>query len=248
VPSFVVTGSALDPPITDQARDIDRIWDLFLWLGLAVVAFVVLLIFYVIVRYRRRGDQLPRQKHYNIPVEVTYTVVPLLVVLVLFAITVLSVNAVESADDDEPDLVVEVTAFQWQWAFEYPEAGVAVIGGPGEETPTLVLPANAKVRFDLESLDVVHSFWVTAFRFKRDIIPGSPSSFTVDIGDRVGDYPNAGVCAEYCGLDHAFMRFGVQVLEPGDFDAWLTEQAAGGGVVLPAPGPEDVGKTGGDGS
>ena len=239
-------ASALDPPITDQAGDIDRIWDLFLYLGLAVLAFVVLLIFYVIIRYRRRDDKLPRQKHYNIPVEITYTVVPLVVVLVLFAITVIRVNAVESADDDEPDLVVEVTAFQWQWAFEYPDAGVAVIGGPGEETPVLVLPAESKVRFDLESLDVVHSFWVTAFRFKRDIIPGSPSSFTVDVGDRVGDYPNAGVCAEYCGLDHAFMRFGVQVLEPADFDTWLAEKVAAGGVVLPQPAPETVG--GGDGS
>jgi cytochrome c oxidase subunit 2 len=233
----MVLESVLDPPITDQAGDIDRIWDLFLYLGLAVVAFVVLLILYVIVRYRRRGDELPRQKHYNIPIEVTYTVVPLIVVLVLFAITVVSVNAVEDSDGD-PDLVVDVTAFQWQWSFEYPEAGVTVIGGPGDETPVLVLPANSTVQFDLESLDVVHSFWVTAFRFKRDIIPGSPSSFTVDIDDDVGEYPNAGVCAEYCGLDHAFMRFGVQVLEPADFDAWLAEQSAAGGVVVPtSPAP-----------
>lgn len=229
---MIVLETVLDPPITDQAGHIDRIWDLFLYLGLAVVAFVVLLILYVIVRYRRRGDELPRQKHYNIPIEVTYTVVPLLVVLVLFAITVVSVNAVEDSDGD-PDLIVDVTAFQWQWSFEYPEAGVAVIGGPGDDTPVLVLPANSTVQFDLESLDVVHSFWVTAFRFKRDIIPGSPSSFTVDIDDAVGQYPNAGVCAEFCGLDHAFMRFGVQVLEPADFDAWLAEQSAAGGVVVP---------------
>ncbi|MDX2381369.1 MAG: cytochrome c oxidase subunit II [Acidimicrobiia bacterium] len=233
-------GSALDPPITDQAGDIDRIWDLFLYLGLAVVVFVVAIILYVIIRYRRRDDQLPRQKHYNIPIEITYTVVPLLVVLVLFAITVVSINAVEDSDGD-PDLIVDVTAFQWQWSFEYPDAGVAVIGGPGDETPELVLPANSTVQFDLRSLDVVHSFWVTAFRFKRDIIPGSPSSFTVDVGDRVGNYVNAGVCAEYCGLDHAFMRFGVRVLAPSDFDAWLAEQAAAAGLVEPASGSTAAG-------
>jgi cytochrome c oxidase subunit II len=225
-----VLASALAPPISDEAADADRVWDLFLYLGLAVVAFVVALVLYVIIRYRRRDDTLPRQRHYNIPVEVTYTVIPLVIVLALFAVTVVSVNAFEESDGD-PDLVVDVTAFQWQWSFEYPDAGVTVVGGPNDETPTLVLPADSTVQFDLTSLDVVHSFWVTAFRFKRDVIPGSPSSFTVDIGDQVGDYENAGVCAEYCGLDHAYMRFGVRVLEPADFDAWLADTAAAGGLV-----------------
>jgi cytochrome c oxidase subunit 2 len=178
------------------------------------------------VRYRRRDDQLPRQKHYNIPLEVTYTAIPLVVVLALFAVTFVTVNAVEDTSDQEPDLVVDVTAFQWQWSFDYPDAGVTVVGGPGDDVPELVLPAQSTVRFDLRSLDVVHSFWITAFRFKRDVIPGSPSSFTVDIGDRVGNYPDAGVCAEYCGLDHAFMRFDVRVLEPAEFDAWLADQVA----------------------
>lgn len=227
---------ALAPPITDQAVDIDRIWDLYLYLGFAVVAFVTILILYVIIRFRRRDDRLPRQRHYNIPLEITYTVIPLIVVLALFAITFVSVRAIEDADEN-PDLVVDVTAFQWQWSFDYPDAGVSVIGGPGDDTPELVLPARSSVQFDLQSLDVVHSFWVTAFRFKRDVIPGSPSSFTVDIGDRVGRYPNAGVCAEYCGLDHAFMRFEVVVLEPDEFDAWLVAQAATGGVSAQEAAP-----------
>lgn len=225
---------ALDPPLTDQADDIDEVWDLFLYLGLAVLAFVVVLVLYVIIRFRRRDDTLPRQRHYNIPVEVTYTVIPFVVVMALFAITFVTVNAIEDEPDD-PDLVVEVTAFQWQWSFDYPDAGLTVVGGPGDETPELVLPARSTVQFDLQSLDVVHSFWVTAFRFKRDIIPGSPSSFTVDVGDTVGHYPNAGVCAEYCGLDHAFMRFEVRVLEPEEFDAWLAEQVAAGGSIEGRP-------------
>jgi cytochrome c oxidase subunit II len=217
---------ALPPPVTDQADDMDRVWDLFLWLGLAVLAFVVVLVLYVIIRYRRRSDQLPRQKHYNIPLEVTYTAIPLVVVLALFAVTFVTVNAIEDTSDQEPDLVVDVTAFQWQWSFSYPDAGVTVVGGPNDDLPELVLPAHSTVQFDLQSLDVVHSFWITAFRFKRDVIPGSPSSFTVDIGDQAGDYPDAGVCAEYCGLDHAFMRFDVRVVEPDEFDAWLADQVA----------------------
>jgi cytochrome c oxidase subunit 2 len=235
-------SDVLPPPITDQATDIDRIWDLFLYLGLAVVAFVAVLVLYVMVRFRRRDDRLPRQRHYNIPVEITYTVIPLITVFVLFAITVVSVNAIEDTSDD-PDLVVEVTAFQWQWAFAYPDSGVQVVGGPGDDIPELVLPANSTVLFELESLDVVHSFWVTAFRFKRDVIPGSPSSFSVDINDQVGRYPNAGVCGEYCGLDHAFMLFEVVVLEPDEFDAWVTEQAAARDVEAEDVPPSTEGDT-----
>ena len=217
-------STALDPPITKQAEDIDKIWDLNLYLGLAVVAFVVLLVLFVTIRYRRRDENLPSQTRYSLPVQITYTLVPLAIICALVAITFVSGSAIEDVDKKTPDLVVDVTAFQWQWAFAYPEAGIEVVGGPADDTPTLVLPADSTVQFNLESLDVVHSFWITAFRFKHDIIPGSPSTFSVEINDQLGDFPNAGVCAEYCGLDHAFMRFGVQVLPPDQFEAWLGEQ------------------------
>ncbi len=221
------TSGVLDPPVTDQAGDIDRVWDLFLWIGYGVLAFVVVLVVFVVIRFKRRDEVLPRQKHYNIPLEVAYTAIPLVVVLGLFAVTFVTVRAIDDTADD-PDLVVEVTAFQWQWQFDYPEAGVSIIGGAGDDIPELVLPARSTVRFDLRSLDVVHSFWITAFRFKRDMIPGSPSSFSVDISDSPGWYPHAGVCAEFCGLDHAKMQFSVRILEPDEFDAWL-EQPVGAG-------------------
>ena len=215
----------LDPPITDQAETVDDVWSLFLWLGLGVLAMVVLLVLWVMIRYRRRGDDLPPQKHYNIPMEIAYTVIPLLVVIGLFAVTFVTVQAIDGTDDD-PDLVVHVRAYQWSWEFEYPDSGVVIVDVSDTEDPELVLPASSTVQFDLESLDVVHSFWLTAFRFKRDMIPGSPSSFRVDMDDSTGWYPNAGVCAEFCGLDHAFMRFSVRILEPTEFDAWLAEQLA----------------------
>ncbi len=221
---FSLPASPLDPPITEQATTADRVWDLFLYLGLAVLVFVVVLVLYTVVRYRRRDDRLPRQKHYNIPLEVTYTAIPFVVVVGLFALTVVSIGDVEQTDDD-PDLLVHVTAFQWQWEFEYPESGVRVVGGAGDDIPELVLPADSSISFELESLDVIHSFWLTAFRFKRDIIPGSVTSFSVDMEpDSAGTYPNAGVCAEYCGLDHALMQFSVRVLERDEFDRWLTDR------------------------
>lgn len=216
---------ALDPPLTDQAETIEDVWNLFLAIGLGVLAMVVGLVLWIVLRYRRRGDddELPSQKQYNIPMEIAYTVIPLLVVIGLFALTVITLRSIEGTDDD-PDLVVHVTAYQWSWEFEYPDSGVVVADNSDETKPVLVLPSSSTIRFDLESLDVVHSFWLTAFRFKRDVIPGTPSSFRVDMGDTTGWFPNAGVCAEFCGLDHGRMRFSVQVLPPDEFDAWLDDQ------------------------
>lgn len=222
---MIVRGLA--PPITDQADDVERVWDLYLYIGYGVLALIAGLILYVMIRFRRRDDVLPRQKHYNIPMEVTYTVIPFIVVMGLFAVTFVTVRAIDETDA-EPDLVVHVTAFQWQWQFDYPDSGVSIIGGAGDDIPELVLPADSSVRFEMESLDVVHSFWITAFRFKRDIIPGRSTEFSVDVGDAAGSYPNAGVCAEYCGLDHALMQFSLLILEPDDFDAWLAERALSG--------------------
>ncbi len=219
------SSGTLDPPITDQAAETERVWDLFLYLAYGVFAFVLILVVYVVIRFRRRDDRLPRQKHYNIPLEIVYTLIPFVVVMGLFAVTFVTVRAIDETDEN-PELTVHVTAFQWQWKFEYPESGVTVIGGADSDIAELVLPAKTSVLFEMESLDVIHSFWVTAFRFKRDIIPGRSTSFSVDIGDAAGAYPNAGVCAEYCGLDHAKMQFSVLVLEPDDFDAWLVEQAS----------------------
>jgi cytochrome c oxidase subunit 2 len=218
----IAPRSPLDPPITEQADTIEDVWALFLWLGLGVLSMVVVLVFWVILRYRRRSAEMPRQNHVNIPIELAYTIVPFLVVIGLLAITFVTVQAIDENPDD-PDLVVHVTAYQWSWEFEYPDAGVTIVDDSDTADPVLVLPADSAVRFDLESVDVVHSFWLTAFRFKRDMIPGSPSSFTVDIGPTTGSFPNAGVCAEYCGLDHAYMRFGVEVLSADDFAAWLAD-------------------------
>jgi cytochrome c oxidase subunit II len=222
-----IRAAADNPPLTEQAADLDRLWSLFLWLAIGVTALVAVLMAFVIVRYRRRRDpSLPPQTHYNIPVEVLYTVVPFVVVAVLFGLTVVSLDRVDDPGG-EADLVVAVTAFQWQWQFDYPSGARSV--GVGDEVPELVLPASSVVRFELTSLDVVHSFWIPGFRFKRDVIPGDPTSFQVEVGDRTGSFPNTGVCAEFCGLDHHKMKFSVRVVTPDEFEDWLATQPAAGG-------------------
>ena len=183
---------------------------------------VAVLIAYVVVRFRRRDTALPHQRRENIPVEITYVLVPLMIVVALFAITFVSVDAVDDTVDD-PGLTVEVTGFQWQWQFVYPDAGVRVIG-TDDEVPELVLPAATSVRFELTSVDVIHSFWVTGFRFKRDVFPGEVQTFDVVVGDTTGVFPTSGVCAEFCGLDHTSMRFAVRVVTPGEFEDWLQDR------------------------
>jgi cytochrome c oxidase subunit 2 len=208
-------------------HDIDRVWNAFLIAALVVGAIVAVLILYVMVRFRRRGSALPHQRRENIPVEITYVVVPFLLVVALFAVTFVSVKAVDDPQPD-PDLTVEVVGFQWQWQFDYPDSGVSVIG-TDTEIPELVLPAAATVHFELTSIDVIHSFWITGFRYKRDVFPGQVQEFDVVIGDATGEFPLTGVCAEFCGLDHTSMRFSVRVVTPEEFERWVqdrTQEAA----------------------
>jgi cytochrome c oxidase subunit 2 len=88
-----------------------------------------------------------------------------------------------------------------------------------------VLPSNSRVRFRLTSADVIHAFWIPGFRFKRDAIPGQELEFDVNVLDRTGNFPNTGVCAEFCGLDHAYMRFDVRIVTPQEFQAWAADHA-----------------------
>ncbi|MET0143931.1 MAG: cytochrome c oxidase subunit II, partial [Ilumatobacteraceae bacterium] len=206
----------MPPPLTEQASDIDRVWAGFFIIAVVVGVLVAALVAIVVIRFRRRpgNDALPEQTRAHIPLEIAYTVVPLLIVIGLFAVTFVSVRALDEVDPPaDVDLVVDVTGFQWQFQFDYPASGVTVTG-TDDTAPELVLPTGASVRFDLTSIDVIHSFWIPGFRFKRDMFPGQVQSFQVDVADRTGFFEDTGVCAEFCGLDHHKMRFSVRVVTP----------------------------------
>lgn len=205
-------------PASEQGEQIHDLWRAFAAAAVGVGVFVTVLLVYVVVRYRRRDDDMPGQRPYNIPIEVVYTVTPLLIVGVLFAFSVATQLDLDDLDDD-PDHRVEVLAFQWDWQFRYPDADVVVTGTPGE-VPELVLPAGRTTRLDLQTSDVIHSFWVPRFLSKRDMIPGVDNEIDVTPTE-VGTFD--GVCAEFCGIDHARMRFSVRVVAPDDFDAWLDD-------------------------
>lgn len=212
--------------VTAQGDEFVTLWKGFLITAAVIGVLVYGLILYAALRFRRRKrddpDRIPSQTQYQVPLEVLYTVVPILIVAALFAFTVIGENRITRTDPD-PDLTIQVIGFQWQWQFLYVDEGVSVAGS-AEVTPELVLPVGRTVRFDLVSNDVNHSFWVPEFLQKRDLIPGVDNEIDIEVTEP-GEW--VGRCAEYCGLDHWKMDFDVRALPADEFDAWLAEQRSG---------------------
>lgn len=194
-----------------------------LWVGAWVAAFAVGiliwgLILWAAIAYRKRNDELPRQTRFNIPIEFLYTVTPLVVIGVLFYFTVQHQDEIldESA---EPDRTVEVIGQQWSWTFNYTDEDVYEVGTPAEP-PTLYLPVDETVRFELNTPDVIHSFWIPQFYMKMDVVPGRTNSFQVT-PNREGTF--AGKCAEFCGAYHSRMLFNVEVVSAEEFSAQMED-------------------------
>jgi cytochrome c oxidase subunit 2 len=212
---------------TLQAGDIHHVWDVFLLAAIGVAGIVYILIFWCIVRYRRRSEALPPQFHHHAVVETACTVTALLIVAGLFALSYGAEARIERLDP-RPAATVRVTGFDWSWRFEYAGGGPTVTGTP-EHPPVLVVPAGRPVHIQITSADVDHAFFVPAFLFKRDAIPGLLSHFDLVV-TRPGTY--RGECAEFCGLDHAAMNFTVSAVTPQAYEQWLRERRTAG-----PPGP-----------
>jgi cytochrome c oxidase subunit 2 len=124
-----------------------------------------------------------------------------------------------------PQVTVDAIAFRWSWRFDYPASGISLEGTPAQP-PTLYLPIGRTAQINVSSVDVNHSFWVPAFLFKRDAIPGMTNRFDIT-PNRLGSF--VGRCAQFCGIDHALMTFTVKVV-PGDaYDRYVASR----GTVLP---------------
>ena len=216
-------------PARDTTNQVPRI--LSLWQGAWIAAFAVGilvwgLIIWSIIFHRRRRDEteLPPQVRYNLPIEVLYTAVPLVIVAVFFYFTARDESTIMKID--KPQHVITVTGIQWSWQFTYTSDGgdnATVTGTPGNP-PTLYLPKGESVEFKLHSDDVIHSFFVPAFLFKMDVIPGRNNHFQLT-PTKEGSYK--GKCAELCGRDHSRMLFNVVVLPPDEFKTKVDEAKAG---------------------
>ena len=218
------------PGISLQAHKMYDLWIASTIAALVVGFFVWGLIFWCVIRYRKRGDELPVQTRFNWPMEVLYTVTPVLVVAVLFYYTAIVQTDVDKLSRN-PDQTVEVVAFKWNWQFNYRDGTgteaktLASTVGSSDQIPILVLPTGRKIRFEETSRDVIHSFWVPEMLFKRDVMPGIiRNAFEVTL-DKEGRY--IGRCAELCGTYHAFMQFELVVVAPDRFDRYLTTLKGG---------------------
>ena len=227
-----------EPGVTNHTDMIVNFWN-GSWIVLWAVGLIAWgLMFYAVIVYRRRkGDSsLPEQMRYNNPIEALFTVVPLVMVIGFFAFTADTMAKIEQPVDSE--LHVQVIGKQWSWDFNYTDNMVYETGiqsqfdgelGSEAALPTLYLPVNTSVEIELTSRDVVHSFWVIDFLYKKDTFPGK-SNFMYVTPQREGTYK--GKCAELCGEYHSMMLFNVKVVSRAEFDSQMAALAAKGNTGL----------------
>lgn len=213
--------------ITPQAERMRELWTWSVVAALAVGVLMWVLMLWPVIFHRKRSDEMPKQTQYNLPLELIYTGIPFLIILVLFFFTFGTQNYV-NANRSDPDVKVDVVAFQWNWEFSYPDVqnqqGQAVSTvGSSEVIPLLVVPAERLVEYRVSSKDVVHSFFVPDFLFKRDVFPRPEKNNSVNVFQNTIDRPGAfiGRCAELCGTYHSMMNFEVRALPPDLFDDYL---------------------------
>ncbi|PRY68508.1 cytochrome c oxidase subunit 2 [Glaciihabitans tibetensis] len=223
--------------ITNHTDRITGLWTTswIVLLGVGVLTWGLIL--WAAVVYRRRKGQtgLPIQMRYNLPIEIFYTVVPLILVLGFFAFTARDQAEIEAPIAD-PDVSIEVIGQRWSWTFNYVDEDVYYSGIQAQEReednivdpdslPTLYLPVGKTVEITVESRDVAHSFWVVDFLYKKDMLPGR-SNYMYFIPEKIGTY--AGKCAELCGEYHSLMLFQVEVVSQEDYDAYIESRRADG--------------------
>lgn len=240
LPGFVA-GQA---PVTNHTQRIDNLW-VGGWIVLLIVGVITWgLIIWAAIAFRRRRGQtgLPVQIRYNLPIEIFYTAVPLILVLGMFAFTAKDENYIE-ARYQHPDVVVDVWGQQWGWSFDYRNedvhstgiqaqpvsSGTPNTGFDNAQLPLLELPLGKTVELRLRTRDVNHSFWVIDFLYKKDLIAGQTNymSFTPT---RVGTYE--GKCAELCGEYHSRMLFTVKVVTPTEYTSYIQHLRATGNTGL----------------
>ncbi len=226
-----------DPGVTDHTGTIISLWTTswIVLLGVGVVTWG--LIIWAAVAYRRRKGQtgLPVQLRYNLPIEIFYTIVPLILVLGFFAFTARDQAQIEAHND--PEVHIQVFGKRWAWDFNYVDSDVYSPGiqaqtiddRPGiideDELPVLYLPVGKRVEINIESRDVIHSFWIIDFLYKKDMIPAK-SNYLYFVPLKEGTYH--GKCAELCGEYHSLMLFTVKVVSEAEYEQHMQELADAG--------------------
>ncbi len=214
-------------PASDYARTLTDL--IYLSFGLMMLVFIVVMILFVqfLKKFKEtpdRTDFIPGDEKENKWLEITWTVLPFIILAVLAVPTVKATYELTStvgqgtSQTNEEAMVVEVVGQQYNWVFTY-ENGK-------ESADELVLPVDREVHFQLTSKDVIHSFWVPKLAGKIDVIPGETTRLQFTPG-KIGTFQ--GKCAEFCGAEHTLMRFETQVVSEGEFQQWLNDSEGEGG-------------------
>ena len=249
--AVVLATSACDPSfgfpksITPQGQRMRHMWIGSCIAGCVVGGFVAILLLYAIVAYRRHGEDLPAQVRYNLPIELLYTAVPMVIIGALFFYTArdeIYVTKTTKAPAKHDVSVIDVEGFQWGWTFRYLDdsskvgvpsgQAVYVTGSSNTTEPTLVVPTGTRIQFQEHSDNVIHSFWVPSLLFKEDVVPGRTNVWEVTEITREGTFE--GHCAELCGYDHARMNFNLKVVSPVAYRKFL-QSSKDNGRVQPVP-------------
>lgn len=226
---------AMPEPASDEANRSLSLWQ-GSWVAALAVGFLVwgLIIWAIIAFRRRRATDIPVQTQYHMPIETLWTIAPLIMIIGLFYFTARD-EAVLTSKENNNQQTVDVVGFRWSWTFNYVNQDVFDTGQPAYSSqekasgpvpaddvavPTLWLPINQKVRFNLTSPDVIHSFWVPVFLTKLDVVPGRTNVLELT-PNRLGTF--AGKCAELCGVNHSRMLFNVKVVTQAEFDAHVAQ-------------------------
>jgi cytochrome c oxidase subunit 2 len=236
--ALLATACGMVPPEphTVEAKEVFWLYNVILVMGGIVFVAVEGFIVYSVFRYRRRDDRLPTQVHGNNLVELIWTAIPTVIVLILFVLSTVTLNSISKAAT--PGVTIEVVGKQWSWVFHYLDddgdaANDVIVEGTALNGLVMALPVGEPVRLKLISNDVIHSFFVPAFLVKRDVVPlpeaKQPNELTFTVSEE-GTY--SGQCAEFCGDLHADMTFNVEAMPRAEFDAWVAAIRAG---ETPAP-------------
>jgi cytochrome c oxidase subunit 2 len=215
-----------------QAKAIDHLYDVLIVVSVPVFVTVMIIVLFSVVNFRMRPGEENLDGppiHGNTRLEVIWTAIPAIMLVALCSYAWVVLNQIEQPQPNE--MRVNVTGQQFAWSYEYPQAG-----GKPVKSNQLYLPANQPVRFYVKALDVLHDFWVPAFRMKIDAVPGLETKYRVT-PTRLGTYPV--VCAELCGLGHSVMRSTAHVIRPAAFKTWLASK------TQPAAAAGDGGAAGG---
>lgn len=198
-------------------KDVDGVFLFILAVSVLLLVLITVLMILFVIKYSRKKNPNPTNIRGNIALEILWTVIPTILVIGMFYYGWVGYKKMQDAPKDA--MVIHVVARMWDWDFTYPN---------GVKTDTLYVPVNKAIRTELESADVNHSFYIPAFRIKKDVIPNK-KNYLWFIADQVGAYDIA--CAEYCGLKHSYMYTKVVVMPENDFNKWLLEASKTTGIT-----------------